>query len=166
MLTYWSDLANLQSLTFWSKTVLNNLIYSKANWRLSVIFSWCSNLPTVLNWSGLHAQYWVANASIIRSIFCASPGKRKLQRKSLWNKIIIWTRFYALDFINNINIQDIISSFSYKQATMDLKFHSYKDPNFDKQLFVLSSITTWKIFKHKQNFFKINRQEGRTNSIT
>ena len=46
-----------------------------------------SNLPTVLNSFGLHWQYWVAKASIIRSIFWASPGKRKLQRKSL-----IWSR--------------------------------------------------------------------------
>ena len=49
-----------------------------------------SNLPTVLNSFGLHWQYWVAKASIIRSIFWASPGKRKLQRKSLkWSRKLL-----------------------------------------------------------------------------
>lgn len=33
---------------------------------------------------GLHWQYREANASIIRSIFWASPGKRKLHRNCLW----------------------------------------------------------------------------------
>lgn len=36
------------------------------------------------NTPGLHWQYRWANASIIRSIFCASPGRRKLHRNCLW----------------------------------------------------------------------------------
>lgn len=40
-------------------------------------------LPVDWNTPGLHLQYQLAKASIMRSIFCASPGSRKLHRNCL-----------------------------------------------------------------------------------
>lgn len=45
----------------------------------------CVFLPVLWKTPGLQWQYLCAKASIILSIFWASPGKRKLQRNCLEN---------------------------------------------------------------------------------
>lgn len=49
----------------------------------SALMAFSPYLPVDWNTPGLHLQYQLAKASIIRSIFCASPGSRKLQRNCL-----------------------------------------------------------------------------------
>lgn len=54
-------------------------------------------VPVLWNTPGLHRQYLWANASIMRSIFWASPGSLKLHR----NCLRAWTRFRSVNSCNS-----------------------------------------------------------------
>lgn len=88
---------NLQSTTTYCRfTVLRCLPEKRGCGALPMFSVWLSvTHMSALVWAcmgvipvdwktpGLHWQYLEANASIIRSIFCASPGSLKLQRNCL-----------------------------------------------------------------------------------
>lgn len=63
-------------------------IFSKKLWKYSAgcMLSILDTLPVLWKTPGLQWQYLCAKASIILSIFCASPGKRKLHRNCLQKK--------------------------------------------------------------------------------
>lgn len=56
-----------------------------------------AHVPVLWNTPGLQRQYRWANASIMRSIFWASPGSLKLHR----NCLRAWTRFRSVNSCNS-----------------------------------------------------------------
>lgn len=71
---------------------------SRKQWISSSQVFFSPYLPVDWNTPGLHLQYQLAKASIMRSIFCASPGRRKLHRNCLSGAACQRVRRSARDF--------------------------------------------------------------------